>query len=59
MIMVGQRVEGLAADTRADDTYKDAEAIHLHEAMELQKHFEARDALLQILIDTCPRATKA
>ncbi|WP_243301372.1 hypothetical protein [Geothrix oryzisoli] len=51
IIMVGQKVEGAAADTRADDTYKDAEAI-LHEALEIEKHLEAQDALLQRLIET-------
>ncbi|NWJ39489.1 MAG: hypothetical protein HXX12_00775 [Geothrix sp.] len=50
IIMVGQKVEGAAADVRADDTYKDAEAI-LHEAIEIQKHLEAQDALLQKLIE--------
>lgn len=50
IIMVGQKVEGAAADTRAGDTYKDAEAI-LHEALEIQKHLEAQDALLQKLIE--------
>ena len=51
IIMVGQKVEGAAADVRADDTYKDAEAI-LYEALEIQKHLQAQDALLQKLIDT-------
>jgi hypothetical protein len=51
IIMVGQKVEGAAADVRADDTYKDAEAI-LYEALEIQKHLQAQDALLQRLIDT-------
>ena len=51
IIMVGQKVEGAAADVRADDTYKDAEAI-LHEALEIQKHLQAQDELLQRLIDT-------
>jgi hypothetical protein len=53
IIMVGQKAEGGAADVRAEDTYKDAEAI-LHEAGEIQKHLEAQDALLQRLIDTHP-----
>lgn len=57
IIMVGQKVEGAAADTRADDTYKDAEAI-LHEALEIQKHLLAQDALLQRLIDTYPKESK-
>src|SRR5450756_2147897 len=58
IIMVGQKVEGAAADTRADDTYKDAEAI-LHEALEIQKHLEAQDALLQKLIDTYQNESKS
>jgi cobalamin biosynthesis protein CobD/CbiB len=57
IIMVGQKVEGAAADVRADDTYKDAEAI-LHEALEIQKHLEAQDALLQKLIETEQNAAK-
>jgi hypothetical protein len=54
IIMVGQKVEGAAADVRADDTYKDAEAI-LHEAIEIQKHLEAQDALLQNLVGAFPK----
>ena len=57
IIMVGQKVEGAAADTRADDTYKDAEAI-LHEALEIQKHLEAQDAFLQKLIEAQQNAAK-
>ena len=51
IIMVGQKVEGAASDLRADDTYKDAEAI-LHEALEIQNHLLAQDELLQKLIDS-------
>jgi hypothetical protein len=57
IIMVGQKVEGAAADSRADDTYRDAEAI-LHEAIEIQKHLEAQDALLQKLIDQYQNGAK-
>jgi hypothetical protein len=57
IIMVGQKVEGAAADTRADDTYKDAEAI-LHEALEIQKHLEAQDACLQKLIEAYQKEAK-
>ena len=57
IIMVGQKVEGAAADARANDTYKDAEAI-LHEALEIQKHLEAQDALLQKLIDSYQKDAK-
>jgi uncharacterized protein DUF1003 len=41
-IMVGQQVLGAAADKRATQTYKDAEAI-LHECQQLQKHLAAQD----------------
>lgn len=57
IIMVGQKVEGAAADTRADDTYKDAEAI-LHEAIEIQKHLQAQDKLLQGLIENSQNKAK-
>ncbi len=57
IIMVGQKVEGAAADDRADDTYKDAEAI-LYEALEIQKHLQAQDSLLQKLIDTYQNPAK-
>jgi hypothetical protein len=57
IIIVGQKVEGAAADTRADDTYRDAEAI-LYEALEIQKHLEAQDALLQRLIDNNRKDSK-
>jgi hypothetical protein len=55
--MVGQKVEGESADSRAEDTYKDAEAI-LYEALEIQKHLEAQDGLLQRLIDTYQNEAK-
>ncbi len=57
IIMVGQKVEGASADARADDTYKDAEAI-LHEALQIQKHLEAQDAILQKLIDSLKNDSK-
>jgi uncharacterized membrane protein len=41
-IMVGQQVLGAAADKRATQTYKDAEAI-LHECQQLQAHLQAQD----------------
>ena len=49
IIMVGQRVEGAAAENRAIDTYKDAEAL-LAEAVAIQKHLLAQDAALQRLL---------
>ena len=49
IIIVGQNVQAAAADKRAEDTYKDAEAV-LHEAIEIQKHLHAQDAVLERLI---------
>jgi hypothetical protein len=50
IIIVGQKVSGDAADKRASDTYNDAEAI-LHEAVQLQQHLAAQDAVLTSLVD--------
>jgi hypothetical protein len=50
IIIVGQKVSGDAADKRAMDTYSDAEAI-LHEAVQLQQHLAAQDAVLMTLVD--------
>lgn len=50
IIIVGQRVAGEASDKRALDTYNDAEAV-LHEAMQIQKHLEAQDQVLDKLIE--------
>ena len=50
IIIVGQNIQAKAADNRAEDTYKDAEAV-LHEAAQIQAHLEAQDAaLLKIMI---------
>lgn len=47
ILMVGQNVQAKAADKRAQQTYEDAEAI-LHEvAVELQRHLQAQDAVLE------------
>ena len=45
IIIVGQKVDGAAADKRAGDTYDDAEAL-LHEAQQIQDHLTAQDKLL-------------
>lgn len=50
IIIVGQKVSGDAADKRAVDTYNDAEAI-LHEAVQLQAHLAAQDALMEKLVE--------
>jgi hypothetical protein len=49
VIMVGQDVQSKAADKRAEDTYKDAEAV-LHEALEIQAHLAEQDKALQALV---------
>jgi len=45
IIIVGQNIQGKAADARAEQTFRDAEAI-LHECLELQHHLAAQDAKL-------------
>ena len=49
IIIVGQNLQAKASDTRALQTYEDAEAV-LHEALEIQKHLAAQDAILEQLI---------
>ena len=48
IIIVGQKVAAEASDKRALDTYNDAEAV-LHEAIQIQAHLAAQDALLSKL----------
>jgi hypothetical protein len=48
IIIVGQNVQAAASDKRAEDTYKDAEAV-LHEALQIQAHLQAQDEVLQRL----------
>jgi hypothetical protein len=50
IIIVGQNIQGKAADARADGTYKDAEAI-LSECLQLQAHLQAQDTVLDDVID--------
>jgi len=50
IIIVGQKVAGEASDKRAIDTYNDAEAV-LHEAIQIQEHLAAQDALLMKLVE--------
>jgi hypothetical protein len=49
IIIVGQNVQAAAADKRAEATYKDAEAV-LREAIEIQRHLQAQDVVLERLI---------
>jgi hypothetical protein len=46
IIIVGQNIQGEAADMRAQQTYDDAEAV-LHEALQIQQHLIAQDRHLQ------------
>ncbi|HVB01069.1 MAG TPA: hypothetical protein VNE42_07385 [Acidimicrobiales bacterium] len=42
IIMVGQNMQAQAADQRAENTYKDAEAV-LHESLQIQSHIGSQD----------------
>jgi hypothetical protein len=46
IIIVGQNIQGAAADKRSQQTYDDAEAL-LHEALQIQQHLTAQDRHLQ------------
>ena len=50
IIIVGQNIQAKASDARAEDTYKDAEAI-MHECVQLQVHLHAQDEVLMETID--------
>ena len=49
IIIVGQNIQAAAADRRAEETYKDAEAV-LKEAEEIQKHLLAQDAVIASIL---------
>jgi len=49
VIIVGQNLQAKATDTRWMQTYEDAEAV-LHEAVQIQQHLAAQDAVLEQLI---------
>lgn len=48
IIIVGQNIQAKAADKRAEQTYKDAEAV-LHEAVKIQEHLLVQDKVLESL----------
>lgn len=50
-ILVGQNLQAAASDKRAEQTYNDAEAV-LAEALKIQEHLEAQDAILDRLIQS-------
>jgi hypothetical protein len=57
IIIVGQNVQAAASDQRAEDTYKDAEAV-LHEALQIQAHLQVQDEILQRLLAALPGAAR-
>ena len=56
IIMVGQNVQGAAADKRAEATYEDADAV-LQTSLQIQAHLEAQDtALERIMAAVAPKS---
>ena len=49
IIIVGQNIQAAAADRRAEETYKDAEAV-LKEAEEIQRHLLAQDEVIASIL---------
>ena len=56
IIIVGQNIQATAADKRAEDTYKDAEAV-LKEAEEIQKHLLAQDQAITDIVTRLEKLT--
>ena len=50
IIIVGQNIQAAAADKRAEDTFKDAEAV-LKEASEIQNHLLAQDKAITDILE--------
>lgn len=50
IIIVGQNIQAATADKRAEDTYKDAEAV-LKESEEIQKHLLAQDQAISDILE--------
>ena len=55
IIIVGQNIQAKAADKRAEQTYKDAEAV-LAESLQIQAHLEAQDAAISKILDALTTA---
>lgn len=58
IIIVGQNIQGKAADKRAEQTYRDAEAV-LHECLQIQAHLTAQDAAVKAQIDELRQLLRA
>jgi hypothetical protein len=54
IIIVGQNIQARSSDTRAESTYRDAEAV-LHEALQIQAHLADQDKRLEDLITAATR----
>ena len=54
IIIVGQNIQAKAADKRAEETYKDAEAV-LKESEEIQKHLLAQDEAISGILERIQR----
>ncbi len=50
IIIVGQNIQAAASDKRAEETYKDAEAV-LKESEEIQRHLLAQDEVISGILD--------
>jgi hypothetical protein len=49
IIIAGQNIQAATADKRAEETYKDAEAV-LRESEEIQHHLLAQDEAISIIL---------
>jgi hypothetical protein len=49
IIIVGQNIQAVASDKRAEETFKDAEAV-LKESEEIQKHLLAQDEVITSIL---------
>jgi len=54
IIIVGQNIQAKTSDKRAEETYRDAEAV-LHEATQIQAHLAAQDQAIGQILDRLGR----
>jgi hypothetical protein len=58
IIIVGQNIQARAADKRAEETYKDAEAV-LQESTQIQAHLAAQDEAIGTILSRLEKLTAA
>jgi hypothetical protein len=58
IIIVGQNIQAKASDKRAEETFKDAEAV-LHEATQIQEHLLAQDKAIGDIVTKLEQPSKA